>query len=74
MSELALRSAQFLLSGMLIGISGVTGTGVNTVTESIIVYLDGSNPSAIDEIHNRVGVQVQGYNIVFSHVGKVRQF
>ena len=68
MPEISIYQAKSGVEAMLVGISGITGTGISS--DSIIVYV--SSSEAENEVLGRVGNNYQGYNLQVVRTGQIR--
>ena len=69
----SIYSVKDYVTNRLSGINGITGTGVNTMTQSIIVYVNMDNPYVIDHIYQELGTaRPYGYRLQFVTTGTIK--
>lgn len=54
-------------------VDGVIGTGINTSTNSIIIYVNlENNTYVIDEVYNKIGAKPYGFGLQFITTGNLK--
>jgi len=74
-NRIDIYSVRDYVTNRLAGINGVIGTGVNTSTQNIIIYVNMDDQYVIDHVYQELGTsEPYGYRLQFITTGTVKFF